>query len=292
MRDATMQILRKPICWGVIRLEEPLSLTLLTRVASVRKLVAKELKSHCSMRLSDYRILSLLDMESAATARDMQKYLASAQSVVSESISRLKRKNAITRSSDHGHSYVLTPEGMKLLSLGDDAVGKAVKIAFDGVPFDLYLTNSVGALLNMAPIGRVRMRGRKYFLEFSLLECTLLAEAKCIEASRRYALSLPECRIMLYLYEVGGGVAIGDLASKLDVSFPHVSELCGALVKRGMCEKTDDSLDGRKHCISLTPDGVDLVRAATPDIASAMYEVTANRLSKKEQDAAVMLSKY
>lgn len=244
------------------------------------------------MSLSDYRILSLLDMESAATARDMQKYLASAQSVVSESISRLKRKDAVARSSDHGNAYELTPAGMKLLALGDDAVEKAMRTAFDGVPPDLYLANSVGALLNMAPIGRIRMKDRGYFLEFSLFECTLLAEAKCIEASRRHGLSFTGYRIMLYLLETGRRVAIGDLASKLDASLPHVSELCGILVGRGMCERAGDSLDGRKHCIFLTPEGIDLVQAATLDVASAMYEVTASRLSKKEQNAAFMLSKY
>lgn len=222
----------------------------------------------------------------------MQEFLSIGQSSVSESFSRLTRRNAVDRSPESAHGYVLTPGGMKLLAQGDDAVEKAVRLAFDGVPADLYLANSVGALLNMAPFGRIRMKDRGYFLEFSLFECTLLAEVKCIEASRRHGLSLVEYRIMLVLCEADGLVGMGDLAAKLELSLAHVSEACTALIGKGLCDRADDPLDGRRRRILLTPEGVDLVQAVTPDVAASLYEVTANRLSRKEQDAAFMLSKF
>lgn len=273
-------------------METPLTTALLTRVASLRKHAARELENQCALKLSEYRILSLLDMQSFASTRDMQEYLSSGQSTVSESFARLKRENAVAEDAGYPYCYALTPKGKGLLAEGDEAVERAVRLAFEGVPADLYLANKVGALLNMAPLKRIRMRDRGYFSEFSLFECTLLAEEKCIEASRRHGLSFVEFKVLLALREASGRTGMRDLAAGLDASLAHVSEACAALAGKSLVAKEEDLLDKRRRLVRLTPEGSALARVATPDVAAALYEVTANRLSEKEREAAFMLSQF
>ena len=86
----------------------------------------------------------------------------------------------------------------------------------------------------------------------------------------------------------------GELAEIERVSAPSMTRTVGALVARGLVERTDDPADRRQVILSLTPAGVTMLKDSRRR-RDAWMSVRVGHLSRAEQDilrqASVILTK-
>ena len=90
------------------------------------------------------------------------------------------------------------------------------------------------------------------------------AEAVFDDVMSEYNLTPRQKSLLATCYRLPGAT-VNELADGIALDRTSTTEMIGRLVKRGLVERTRSDTDRRAWAITLTPAGLELLRAAVPD---------------------------
>jgi DNA-binding MarR family transcriptional regulator len=109
--------------------------------------------------------------------------------------------------------------------------------------------------------------------------------AYCRERGKSYAITPAQYGLLAHLH-ADGSLAVGEIASRLQVDLPTITGIVSRLEHLGLVERSHDQVDRRVVTVALTSEGADVVASAHV-VADAFNERALRGFSSDERQALV-----